>query len=70
MEFQSHYTDFAKLVFNEFVMNMNMGRVFTQEEAADYFTYIMDYTKAHQLLRLLQGLSCPGFHWHLLSLGA
>ena len=47
MEFQSDFSDFAKLVFNEFVMNMNMGRVFTQEEAADYFTYIMDYTKAH-----------------------
>lgn len=48
MESQSDFSDFAKLVFNEPVMNMNMGRVFTQEEAADYFTYIMDYTKAHR----------------------
>lgn len=47
MESQADFPDFAKLVFNEPVMKMNMGRVFTQEEAEGYFAYIMDYTKSH-----------------------
>ena len=47
MESQADFSDFAKLVFDEPVMKMNMGRVFTQEEAEGYFAYIMDYTKLH-----------------------
>lgn len=34
---------FAQLAFNEEVMKMNMGRVFTQEEAEEYFHNILEY---------------------------
>ena len=34
---------FAKLAFNETVMNMNMGRVFTKEEAQGYYASIIEY---------------------------
>ena len=47
MESYADFPSFSKLVFNEPVMTMNMGRVFTQEEAEGYFAYIMDYTKSH-----------------------
>lgn len=34
---------FESLVYNEQVMNMNMGRIFTPEEAKGYFEYVMEY---------------------------
>lgn len=39
---------FAQLAFNEEVMNMNMGRIFTQDEAEGYFSYILEYNHANQ----------------------
>ena len=39
---------FAQLVFNEKVMAMDMGRIFTQEEADGYFAYVLDYNAAHE----------------------
>lgn len=38
----------AQLVFNEEVMTMNMGRVFTEEEAAQYFACILDCGRTHE----------------------
>lgn len=38
-----------QLVFNEEVMGMNVGRVFTNEEAAQYFTYILKCGCAQEL---------------------
>lgn len=48
MESQEDFPAFASLVYNEPVMRMNMGRVFTQEEAEGYFSYILSYTAAHE----------------------
>lgn len=44
---QEDFPLFAKLVFHETVMQMNMGRVFTQEEAEGYFSHILSYRKSH-----------------------
>lgn len=44
---QEDFPLFAKLVFHETVMQMNMGRIFTQEEAEGYFTHILNYRKTH-----------------------
>ena len=35
------YTDYSRLVFNEQTMNMNMGRIFTDEEARSFFQVIL-----------------------------
>ena len=44
---QEDLSFFARLACHETVMNMNMGRVFTQEEAEGYFTHILNYRKNH-----------------------
>ena len=44
---QEDFPFFAKLAFHESVMEMNMGRVFTQEEAEGYFAHILSYRKSH-----------------------
>ena len=40
---QSDFDCFARMAFNEPVMVMNMGRVFTQEEAEGYFASMLSY---------------------------
>ena len=45
---QRDFSYFAKLAFNEAVMKMNMGRVFTKEEAEGYFQSIMEYNFANE----------------------
>lgn len=44
---QEDFPFFAQLAFHETVMTMNMGRVFTQEEAEGYFAHILTYRKTH-----------------------
>lgn len=44
---ETEYPYFAGLVFNEAVMNMNMGRVFTAEEAEGYYANILEYNRAN-----------------------
>lgn len=43
----SDFAYFSQLIFHETVMKMNMGRVFTQEEAEGYFFHILNYRKIH-----------------------
>lgn len=38
---------FSKLVFNEKVMVMNFGRVFTMDEAKKYYKYLLENNKTH-----------------------
>lgn len=45
IESNEDFSFFAKLAFNQQVMGMNMGRVFTQEEADGYFSYILEYSR-------------------------
>jgi RimJ/RimL family protein N-acetyltransferase len=40
-----HY--FSCIVFNESIMNMNMGRIFTQEEAEEYFDFMIENDKRY-----------------------
>ena len=44
---QEDFSFFARLAFHETVMEMNMGRVFTQEEAEGYFAHILSYRNNH-----------------------
>ena len=44
---QEDFPFFAKLAFHETVMEMNMGRTFSREEAEGYFAYILSYRKTH-----------------------
>ncbi len=48
IEDKEDFLYFAKLVFNEDVMNMNMGRVFTANEADGYFSYVLEYNRANE----------------------
>lgn len=48
IETEKEFPWFAQLVFNEEVMKMNMGRVFTQDEAEGYFSYVLEYNHANQ----------------------
>lgn len=41
-----HY--FSSLVFNENVMNMNMGRIFTKEEAEEYFDFMINNSRKYE----------------------
>lgn len=41
-----HY--YASLVFNESVMNMNLGRTFTKDEADEYFKFMLDNDKNYE----------------------
>ena len=43
----SDFTYFSRLAFHQAIMEMNMGRVFTQNEAEGYFAYILSYRKTH-----------------------
>jgi RimJ/RimL family protein N-acetyltransferase len=45
---EDEFTYFAQLAFNEEVMKMNMGRVFTQDEAEEYFSYILEFNTANK----------------------
>ncbi len=38
---------FSKLVFNEKIMVMNYGRVFTMDEAKNYYKYLLQNNKTH-----------------------
>lgn len=38
---------FSSLVCNETVMNMNMGRSFTEDEAHEFFAYALDTSEKH-----------------------
>ena len=38
---------FAQMAFNEQVMKMDMGRIFTQTEAEGYFAYMLSYNQEH-----------------------
>lgn len=40
-----HY--FSSLVYNESIMKMNMGRVFTKEEAEEYFNFFIENDKKY-----------------------
>lgn len=44
---EAEFPYFAELAFNETVMNMNMGRTFTPEEAQGYFANILEYNRAN-----------------------
>ena len=44
---ETEFPYFAELAFNEAVMNMNMGRVFTKEEAEGYYAGIVEYNRAN-----------------------
>ena len=41
------FSFYRELVCHEDIMDMNMGRVFTQEEAEGYFAHILSYRKSH-----------------------
>lgn len=43
------YSYFSCLVFNEQVMNMNMGRVFTEEEAVNYFGFMINNSENYKI---------------------
>ena len=45
---QEDYAYFSQLVFNEQVMKMNMGRVFTEEEAKGFFSFLLEYNSANE----------------------
>lgn len=45
---QNDFHYFSSLVFNESVMNMNMGRIFTKEEAEDYFHFMINNNKKYE----------------------
>ena len=53
---RTDYDYVTRLLFNESVMNMNMGRVFTPEEADQYFTFILKRGGA----RSIQGVPGTG----------
>ncbi|WP_051931452.1 GNAT family N-acetyltransferase [Clostridium sp. KNHs214] len=38
---------FSKLVFNEKIMVMNYGRVFTMDEAKNYYKYLLENNETH-----------------------
>ncbi|SHI13614.1 hypothetical protein SAMN02745196_03121 [Clostridium collagenovorans DSM 3089] len=48
---------FSKLVFNEEVMNMNLGRVFTIEESEMYFKGLLKSLDRHEKCGILKSLS-------------
>ena len=45
IESESDFAPFSRLVLNEQVMRMNMGRAFTPEEAETYFAFILRYNR-------------------------
>ena len=45
---QEDYAYFSQLVFNELVMKMNMGRVFTEEEAKEFFSFLLEYNTTNE----------------------
>lgn len=48
MQTEESFGSFARLVFNSEVMNMNLGRVFSQEEARIYFSNILAYNNTQE----------------------
>ena len=48
IEYKDDFKYFAQLAFNEEVMKMNVGRVFTPEEAEEYFLYILELNTANK----------------------
>lgn len=45
IESENDFAPFSRLVLNEQVMRMNMGRTFTPEEAESYFAFILRYNR-------------------------
>ncbi|MEA5051806.1 MAG: GNAT family N-acetyltransferase [Oscillospiraceae bacterium] len=45
---EAEFPYFAELAFNEAVMHMNMGRIFTQEEAQAYYANILEYNRSEE----------------------
>jgi len=45
---ETDFPFFSRLVYHEDVMNMNLGRPFTEEEAKGYFAYVMEYSAEHE----------------------
>ena len=48
IESRDDFPFFAQLAFHQQVMVMNMGRVFTEEEADAVFSYILEYGQAQE----------------------
>lgn len=45
IESENDFAPFSRLVLNEQVMRMDMGRAFTPEEAEAYFAFILQYNR-------------------------
>lgn len=45
IESEGDFEAFSRLVFNEQVIQMDMGRAFTPEEAEDYFAFLLRYNR-------------------------
>ena len=45
IESEGDFAAFSRLVFNEQVMQMDMGRAFTPEEAEGYFAFLLRYNR-------------------------
>lgn len=45
---QEDFPLYSCLVYNDIVMNMNMGRIFTKEEAEEHYGYLMDCNEKYE----------------------
>lgn len=52
------YTYFSCLVFNEQVMNMNMGRPFTVDEAIEYYDYMINNSECYKVFKINPNKIC------------
>ena len=67
---ENDYDLYAKLVFNEQTMKMNLGRVFTDEEATMFFQMVLSCNAASPDLGFYQVLAGQGGEGEYIGMGA
>lgn len=61
---------YSRLVFNEQTMTMNLGRVFTAEEAAMFFQMVTEYNASHAETGFYKVLLCRAGQDEFIGMGA
>lgn len=62
--------DYEALVFNEAAMRMNMGRVFTAQEAETFFAMVLNCNRAGGTTGFYRVCCRDGTHWTYIGMGA
>lgn len=67
---ENDYPLYSQLVFNEQTMNMNLGRVFTDEEAVLFFQMALRFNRENPDLGFYQVFAKQGKDAHYIGMGA